>query len=318
MRDYEQIKPDKTVCILGTRLTAVDAALKLKNMNHKGKIIMASRSGLLPTVFGKDISSYTLKHITTKTLSELKNSSGGYLKLGELAYLFGKKLNELTDNKDYLISLPISSKDISSIDWINNEIIDAEKGASSVQQVLFALYPLTATLWSMLSYEDQARFLNDYNSLLNNYLAAFPLDNAYKIKEMLSSGYIEVCGNLTKVEYSGRQFNVHVGNDEIRTFDYLINTTGPGYDPTKVVLFKKMLDRGLISKHSFGGIQVDFNTFQVISGEGKINQHLFAIGELTRGVCLLTSELGIITAQANQVTAHLVNQLVGDRVGIPV
>lgn len=316
MHDYEQIKPNETVSILGTRLTAIDAALKLKHMNHKGTIIMASRSGLLPTVLGNKIPSYRLKHITLKALHELKYLNGQHVKLSDLAILFWKEFNEAADNKEHLYRLPTSYKDISPLDWINNEILEAELGASALQKVLFALYPLMTVIWPMLNKIDQAYFLEHYNSLFNNYLAAFPLENAYKIKEMLSSGFIEICGGLTKVEYLDKKFNLHVDNNEIRTSNVLINASGPGYDATRVELLANMLEQALIARHCFGGIKVDKNTFQVIGRDNKANSHFFAIGELTKGECFLVTKFSITVEQASMVTSNLINQLVGGKVGV--
>ena len=64
MHVYKEIDPNASVGIIGSRLTAIDTALKLKQMNHHGKLYMVSRSGLLPTVLGKEVPHYPLKYLT--------------------------------------------------------------------------------------------------------------------------------------------------------------------------------------------------------------------------------------------------------------
>ena len=78
----------------------------------------------------------------------------------------------------------------------------------------------------------------------------------------------------------------------------------------KINLLKKMIRRALISKHPLGGIKVDNQTFQVIGKDAKTNPNLFAIGELTKGECFLTTDLNITTVQAKKVTSIIVSHLV--------
>lgn len=52
--EYERIcsiPKNEDVVVIGSRLSAVDVVLQLSSQRHRGRIIMASRSGLLPIVF---------------------------------------------------------------------------------------------------------------------------------------------------------------------------------------------------------------------------------------------------------------------------
>ncbi|PJD90608.1 MAG: hypothetical protein CK424_07975 [Legionella sp.] len=88
--------------------------------------------------------------------------------------------------------------------------------------------------------------------------------------------------------------------DDIHS-DYLINATGPGYDPSTISLYEKMLNQGLIMKHLFGGIDVVRETLQTIRKNGSVNPTFFALGELTKGTYFLTTDLGRVTEQAQKV-----------------
>ncbi|KAI1711601.1 FAD-NAD(P)-binding domain-containing protein [Ditylenchus destructor] len=56
--EYERmssIPKNEDVVVIGSRLSAVDVVLQLSSQRHRGRIIMASRSGLLPIVFNPTV-----------------------------------------------------------------------------------------------------------------------------------------------------------------------------------------------------------------------------------------------------------------------
>ena len=69
--------------------------------------------------------------------------------------------------------------------WINKEIDQAERDAKPWQQVMFSFYPTVPDIWQRMDLENQRKFILEYSSLFMTYLAAFPLENAYKIKNLL-------------------------------------------------------------------------------------------------------------------------------------
>ncbi|MCX7119127.1 MAG: FAD/NAD(P)-binding protein [Legionellales bacterium] len=309
MHGYDKINPNKTIGIIGTRLTAIDVALKLRQMNHKGKMVMSSRSGLLPTVLGKEIPSYSLKYLNLETIKEKSQKNGGLISLNEIWMLLKLELQH-ADITSHLSCIPSSSLEIPPFQWINNEILEAESGARAWQQVLFALYPLTPNIWPMLSLADQDKFIKHYNSLFITYLAAFPLENAYKIRNMISSNLLEIHGQLARVSYKNQKFKMKFTNQDDIHLDYLINATGPGYDPSTISLYEKMLSQGLIMKHLFGGIDVVRETLQTLRKNGSVNPTLFALGELTKGTYFLTTDLGRVTEQAHKVSQFIAQSMI--------
>jgi uncharacterized NAD(P)/FAD-binding protein YdhS len=90
----------------------------------------------------------------------------------------------------------------------------------------------------------------------------------------------------------------------------LFNATGPGYDVRTIPMFSSMCRCGLIAPHPMGGIAVNPKSLRVLTKEGKENNRLFAIGELTRSAALLTHHIKILTAQAENVASIIAPQLV--------
>ena len=70
----------------------------------------------------------------------------------------------------------------------------------------------------------------------------------------------------------------------------------------------RLLASGLACRHPFGGVDVDPNTNR-LRGERGTARRLFAIGNSTQGVFLLTSNLVLNAAHAARVAQLLVDDL---------
>lgn len=306
---YDTLDPNDNISVIGTRLTAIDVACKLFGHQHKGKISLYSRNGLLPAVLSKEIPEYPLKYLTLNNFFHLTKSGLEPLKLNTLLELFWKEINAAQKSECDFKSIAKTDKDITPLSWINKEIEQAEKGPKPWQQVLFALYPIVPSIWAMMDLNDQQTFLEKYYSTYMTYLAAFPLDNAYKIKNYLESGQLEVRGGLTDIDYENGQFTIKFNKAPDITTQHIFNATGPSYDPTPIPLCKKMLGQGIASKHPLGGINVDPQTLQVLDIRGKTHFGLFAIGELTRGATLATTDMTRVSFQASKVATGIARGL---------
>jgi uncharacterized NAD(P)/FAD-binding protein YdhS len=175
--------------------------------------------------------------------------------------------------------------------------------------LLFALYPLTPAIWQLLNNEDQVLFMKQHYGLFITYLAAFPLDNAYKIKELLNTNQLEVLSGITTLDFEDNQFKVAYQDGQIIQSNWLINATGFGYNASAVLALKTLLFERLLSEHPLGGIKVDRHTLQTLDVEGKVNSHVYAVGELTKGDYFLTTDLGCVTAQTKRVAVSLAKQI---------
>ena len=305
---YSRLDLSADTAIIGTRLTAIDTALKLEQMNFKGKIHLASRMGLLPAVLPDKIITRPLLYLTLQNFTDLTNYSLRQLKLDDLLDLFWREIAEAEGpgfDKSQIIT---SSKNITALDWITNEITRAQKGDSKWQQVLFSFYSVIPNIWSLLSFADQKRFLNEHYGLFMTYLAAFPIKNALKIKDMLVTGKLEVSGGLEDIVPAKAGFLLQFDTKKINV-GQVINATGSGYQLSTVKLYKKMLKKHLITEHSLGGIRVDAQTLQVLDKTEQPRHSIFALGELTRGTCLMTADMSRVSGQANRVSDSLGNSL---------
>ncbi len=295
-KSYNDIKSHDHVGIIGTRLTAIDTALKLFSNGHQGPVTMISRTGLLPTVLSPTVPPYYLKYLTLSNFVNLTSSGLLPLPLNSLLELFWKEISEAEKKPLSWENIIKSEKEISALQWLNREISQAEKGSKPWQQVLFAVYPILSNIWTYLSFADRKAFLEKYYSVFMTYLAAFPLNNAYKLRPYLQSGQLQVLGALKDVKGYDWRFELIREDGSIIIPQHLFNATGPGYNPLLIPLYASMSRNHLIQKHHLGGIEVDPQTLQV-----KDSSTLFAVGELTRGACLATTDMGRVNFHAQRI-----------------
>jgi len=195
----EKMDRNSDIAVIGTRLTAIDAVLKLLAAGHRGKITMVSRSGLLPAVASKDIPEYRLKHLTADNFHRLTDGGSRYLSLNDLAKLAFNEINEAEGKVLLPHNIVRSYQDLLPEKWLIQQIARAEYGPKPWQQVLTASYSLAPDIWSMLSLNDKKKFIHCYKGTYMTYLASFPLENAYKIRNYLASGQLNVRGGMGKI-----------------------------------------------------------------------------------------------------------------------
>lgn len=303
---YKQIAPGDPVILIGSRLTAIDAALALVANGHRGKIHLASRSGLLPTVLGP-ITPYQRQVLTLEKLHELSLKGERLLSLEEVLRLFWLELELATGKPINLTVFPDPA--LSAEQWLSNEITAAEAGPRGWQCVLMSVYTIIPEIWQLLKQQDKGIFLDYFYGLFITYLAAFPPQNARKILCLLQSGQLEVHAGLHAINYDHTTQCYHaVFNTDTISAPWVMNATGPGYEVTHSdsQLFEAMLNRGIICPHELGGIQLDFRTLRVKDTHGKTSLPIFAVGELTRGEYLVTTDLGQTAKQVKQVVYQVI------------
>jgi len=304
---YKMIDPESNICILGSRLTAIDVALYLKSVGHKGGVTMFSRSGRLPIVLSNDIPQYQLKHISIDSCKKAAAKTDGKLRLQALFRMFLKELKEA--EKDY--GSNISYRDSFAILFgkdpkssIKHSLELAERDSIPWQRVFISFYYILPDIWMMLSDSERKRFMELYYSTYMTFIA-FPISNARKISDLLHSGELEIRGGLVSVEKRGDKFSIST-NSKVFQYDYIINGTGPGYNSDMVPLFRRLRKRNILERHAFGGVKIDPNSYRVIGSASTLSLHnIYAVGELVKGTFLATTDMSQLNNHARVVASEI-------------
>src|SRR5690606_3882424 len=131
--------------------------------------------------------------------------------------------------------------------------------------------------WESLDSIGKKEFLEKCYSYWMIYLAAFPVENAEKILQLLKEDRLEMIGNLKSVHYEENTFKV-LTEDSTIYGRYIINATGQAHNITQTnsLILNNLLASGIISPHPLGGIDIKFKNLQI---RGKYKYlPLFVIG----------------------------------------
>lgn len=299
-RFAQAIDPLKSVCILGSSLSAIDAAVSLADLGHKGKLDFVSRNGRLPSVRGEHNSPRQLSILSRAKIGEFALANQGRLSLSEIVEFLRLEL-ELCDGKAPVLN-EILRDGLGPQRYIDLEIDDASANDRTWQAVTYGLNESIDLIWKSLSVDDKRVFQRQFRSLWLAYRVSFPIQNARKLQPLLHSNQLTVHGGCSEVcfdEAVGR-FRVNLvdqnGAPSATIFsEYLINATGYTSDvqSCRSPLIRGMLANGLVRPNEFGGLDVDFDTGCILSRVGSPMKGLFALGSLTAGTYFWTNAMSV-------------------------
>ncbi|MBV9575604.1 MAG: FAD/NAD(P)-binding protein [Gammaproteobacteria bacterium] len=295
-----------SVAILGSRLSAIDAAIALNSHGHKGKIAFVSRYGYLPSIRVPGILDYKLKIFTTNTLNAYQSISLKQiinLIVDEVSIAIGRKvrINEwFYRTNDFY---QFFKDELSCVNFPDKIIW---------QSVMISINKVIELAWYKLNDRDKEIFIKRYKSRWMAYRVGIPAQNALIINSLIENNKLVCIKGLKKVSYDDaiKKFSIHIGNKSKKVnFDYVINATGSCSDikNNRSLLLKNMRKNGLIKPHNFGGIEVDFQTSRVKDENDFIQKNLYAIGQLTEGAYFFTSVLELNIAHADIITDSIIN-----------
>jgi uncharacterized NAD(P)/FAD-binding protein YdhS len=275
----EKISKNSTVGILGSRQTAVDCALSLIELGHKGRVHMFSRTGRMPCIQGKTSALSGLKFIS----SEKKYST--------LLELWSDLKLEIENVESKAIDwTQLSRAPSNTLAWIESEIQDSES-PRAWRQVLLNLHEtgLIDKLWNDLPLSEKLLFKSRYFSLWSYYWNSIPRENALKVRELLQSGQLQV--HAVSVNPTGLCRNdaafYEMKTKEGKSFflDWLINGKGCGkFNPEDGhPLMRNLIQKNWLYGNPLGGLSVDFESLELKNIENRILKNVFAIGPITNG-----------------------------------
>jgi uncharacterized NAD(P)/FAD-binding protein YdhS len=295
-----KIDPARSVGIIGSSLSAIDAAVSLMDAGHRGKILMISRNGRLPSVRGEYNVSRTPKLISRARIADLAHARGGQLRLTELAELVRDELQAQEGGNADVHAILRSHEGPQR--YLDAEIEQASVHDRVWQAVVYGMNESIDLAWHYLPDEDRRLFERDFKSQWLSYRVSFPLENARKLQQMLHADQVSVYGGISDVCFNDAmgQFAINVA-DSRKSFgasiytDYLINATGYATHVSQCnsALLRSLVASGLARSHEFGGIAVDFDTSLVLSRSGRRHEGFFALGSMVSGTYFWTNAMNV-------------------------
>ena len=282
----EKISEAKDVGILGCSLSAIDTVVTLVDNGYDKKIRLFSPDGLLPRVQPLENKPYNRTHLTLPNVHKLQRNSIHRLFVKDVFRLFQKDVEESVGKKLDWKAMNREGKD--QLKLLKEDIEAAENGGDDLMNMTYCLRYDASEIWSEMEADEKIKFMKWFGPHWGITRHAMPLQNAYKLRDLLESGQLEIISCMDRVtsDDESQKFKVKQVNGEVLDVDLLINATGsPGnLEQMDGELVNCMLKEELILPYPAGGALINKRTMEAIApnrGPG-----LFVTGHLANGILM--------------------------------
>ena len=301
------------VGIIGTRLSAIDAVLALAHSGFKGQLTLMSRSGELPSVRAPQV-----LHRPSPEIRAFAHQCSVSKSPIPFSTIMERILAEIAIAERRPLSLEdITRPDLDGLQRFRQDYYHALEGMRPWQAVLVALNPIIPIFWNALSDKERILFHENHYSRFLTYRVGIPPVSARLILELIKEKRLRVVSGMRRIDMNESGASI-LAQDLTLDFDVIVDATGPWPDLSEKrnTLFRRMQDRDNIRPHKFGGLDVDFYTNQVKHADGRLHENMYAIGNLTVGVHLLTSLLKQNLIQIQTVSRRIAKSLFSDHMPV--
>lgn len=300
--DLDAISAKDTVFVLGSGLSAIDAA-KLLNAKQCQKIYMLSPSGALPSVKGpKTLEQYTMQYLTPDNLNDKD------INLEKFIELVNQEIMHATGNKSFNIESALNFSKPAKL-WLSESIDIVSNGKVRTWQILLdeIYFNALPIIWKHFSNQEKQALMKKYYGPYIKWAAGTPMKNAKELLKMILEGKLKVIKLQQSIVYNEEQSQFeHTDKDGTTiTAKFVINGTGQGHNARDIPLLCKMIDKKLISSPKIGGgITTNSDSYRVINCKtGDEYPNLYAAGPLIFG-----SNIAVYAVEASAVAAKRISE----------
>jgi uncharacterized NAD(P)/FAD-binding protein YdhS len=268
--------PDRPALLVGTGLTAVDAAITLYHRGHRGPIWMVSRRGLLPRAHGAAIGA-------------------------------------ADDLGDPELAQPTSARQLSAALRAQSRRAVARHGDWSL--AVDRWRPSTQRLWAALAPGERCRFLRHLQPYWDVHRHRMPPAVAGLVRRMVDAGSLRVlAGRIVAVGEADGRLAVDIvprgeSHFERVVVGHVVNCSGPGpVRGTTHPLVARLLETGVVRPDPLGLGLDALADGTLLSRRGRAWTRLTAVGPLLKGTLWETTAVPEIRAQAVALAQRLARQ----------
>lgn len=292
---------DEEVLVLGSRLSAIDTALLLKDKNNIS-LKFVSVSGQFPAV-RQSLLSIEPKALTKENIERnaLDKSISIYDSLLEKIV---KEVQFYDDSDLTLIDSDPCAQFI--IDAKNAASIDKIMWQFTLDNIMFAIN----SVWNQLSNEEQRKFIKQHEKLMKRYLYAMPYKTGDFIRRQIEIGRISLASETVceTVRCENGRFDV-----------FAVNSAGVKY---KIGNYRYIIDASGCTKQSLfvqddGTISLDRNNFPLSFDSGsftpnnEMNRYVYALGSMSTSLPIV-NYIKMISYHAELVSMQVIWELTSE------
>ncbi|MFT4157117.1 MAG: FAD/NAD(P)-binding protein [Microbacterium sp.] len=285
------------VGIIGTGLTSVDVIRGLLLRGFQGKITAASRRGLLPAA-RNEAGAIELKLYTRDALRGRDHMS------------LSESLTLLRAEADLQgVALTVPSSMMRGIHDQSQHVEYLSSGLHDSWSDLFVKLcdESACDTWNLFDVASRRAFRQLLHPYFQVWCNPMPPSTARLLRDAIAAGQLEVRSGLAAVQGRGFAFN-----DGVRTQTQVVidasRQASASIASVDTELLTGMRRSGLVVPDAFGGVQVKYGTWEVLSESGNA-QNVYAVGSLTQGPRYYVSALDSIVRAVSEVAGAISNRV---------
>lgn len=303
------VPEDSHVLVLGTGLTAVDTVLFLLENGHQGRVTMASRNGLLPTV-RTSATAPALRHLSHAAVRTALGADP-VMTVDRLLGLLDSELREAGTCRSRACVEAQPGEPFAR--RLRRQVHQARSGGALWQPIIIeAMHESVDLIWHAMADRERRRFLTHWHHKFINLLSPMPQWTAARLQIAADAGQLQVLGGISGVRCSEATRSAFLASTDAGDIaaDIVVNTARPSaviIPEAAVPLVVGLVESGMARLHSLGGVDVSPASNRILAADGREHSGLFAVGQLTAGTHYYTSSMLIIGRQARIVADQILD-----------
>ncbi|MFD9790409.1 FAD/NAD(P)-binding protein [Streptomyces sp. NPDC059070] len=296
-----EVPADAEIAVLGSGMIATDVLMALRAFGHRGRVTLASRSGLLPSVRRK-AAPVRPSVLTAEKLASLPRPVrlADVVALAE-AEVAGAGGDFTAIAADLLDPEPAEER-------LRRQLADSLSDDIGTQLIQRAVIDIGQDLWLALGEGDKQEVLSELHARLWSFASPIPRTTAEKLVELYDAGRLRVRPGVDAVERDGDGFRLRYEQGPEDRADLVVNAVTSAYrpePPSAGGLLGLARTAGFLTDHEHGGIRVEEATGKALDDSGRADDRVFVLGELTRGAYYFVSAVASFTRRADEIAESL-------------
>lgn len=290
-----------SIAVIGTGLTAVDVVLSLAARGYQNKVLMLSRTGVLPAVRQR-IRQHSLVHFTAQRFRAAARH-GKQVSLAELVALMGEEVRAAGGSPELLaaeIGAISREEPTARLRRQLAEVAAEDPGLRILQHAV----PMTGPdVWPLLSTHEQAEVIRSHYRTVMSLCCPMPASSGYRLLELLQAGQLELrpgLRSLAPAEDGGFLVRTVAGEHRVQAVVNAVNPSPHRVHPAAESLIDSLVRSGVTSRHPLGGITVTRATSGLVSGR-SVSSRIYALGTIASGSLFFTYGMPSVVDRAHDI-----------------
>lgn len=305
MRQMTGIGADKAVAVIGSGLTAIDATLALAEAEHRGPIMLVSRSGVLPSVRQRPIH-HRLRHFTPQYF-QAAAAAHQALTLADVARLLG---TELADAGEDIGTLRAEIDKLAAdepVARLRRQLAEVDAPGMAMRILQQAVPECGPDVWTALRGEERELFVAKHYRIAMSLCCPMPPTTAEKLLGLFDDGRLSIVRGVRTVEaQAGGGFSI-VTDAGVRHADIVVNGVNArlrSFSGDAAPLITSLVAERLAELHPHGGLALERATSR-LTVHGVPQDRLYALGDPGAGSLFFTFGIESLVDRAVDIARSL-------------